>query len=115
MPKLKYDYHIRVPQWGAGTTYRWDEEQYGIRGIGIARHRLKAKMILKVGGDIYETSSQDIVDFINKYPRSRTSIKGMDLYIFPLRIMKLIQAAPVKKFKPKKKVPPPEPDQKSLF
>jgi len=92
---MKIDLHIITPQWGSGTTHRWEKE-FGLRGIGIARHRLKEKMTIKVGRDIYGVTRDDIMDFMNSHLNSRFNAKGIVLYVIPIAIMTLIKKGEIK-------------------
>lgn len=107
---MKEDYHIREPQYGAGTTHHWDQEKYGINGIGLATFRIRDKMILKIRYDYYELDKQKVMEFMNKYPNSQEKIKGVQLYVFPIAIMKFLKEGkrPVNKklIIPKKDKPP---------
>lgn len=116
---MKYDYHIRNEQYGAGTTYRWDYDKYGIRGVGIATFRIKDKMTIKIRDAYYRVTKKDIMDFMNKHTHSRTERKGITLYVVPLQIMEYVKSEKVEKLaRPdfdQKKPAPKESDQLTLI
>ena len=109
---MKIDYHIKVPQWGAGTTHKWDQERFGIRGVGIATFRLKKRMVLGVGDSTYKTSKDDILAFMEEYPDSKDTKNGVTLFVVPLEIMTYVTSEKVKKLLAFKA---PESSQLSLF
>jgi len=98
---MRFDYHIKVPQWGAGSTYGWDKKKYGIRGIGLAKFRIRSSMIFKVGINYYRVTREDIDNFMKQYPDSVDNKKGTMLCVFPISIMQLVKEGIRKNLKPK--------------
>jgi len=97
---MKTDLHIRTPEYGAGTTYRWEEE-YGMQGIGIAKYKLnrweknrKEHLTIKVGNVNYKVKRSRLMNFHKNHIGSLCYKNSTLLYSFPLSIM---EGPPIKK------------------
>ena len=93
-----FDFEIRTPEWGAGTTYQWDTEKYGMRGIGIATYRFNGRSALKIKSKntIYRITKAQVDEFLREYPNSKHYARGVKLWVVPMSIMKIIKEIPVK-------------------
>lgn len=97
------DLKIHTPQWGAGTTYRWEKE-FGIRGIGISSKRInfwknigKEHLKIKVGDVEYKARLSRFMKFFRNHPASRCYAKHTLLYCFPISLMEVTN---IKKLEP---------------
>lgn len=86
------DLTLRNEEYGAGTTYHWEEE-YGLRGFGIAKYRIngKNKITVECRDVVYECDTREIISFIEKHPKSVYNAKGILLYVVPVSIFSLVQ------------------------
>jgi len=111
---MKYDLEIMNEQYGAGTTYGWDRDKYGIRGVGIASYRFNSKprLKIKIRGNIWGVRLDRVKEFIKTYPQSTHVAKGVKLWVIPMSIMEVINEAP---YVPKYVAPIVEEKQPKLF
>jgi len=83
-------YKIYHPEYGAGTTYNWSKDKYGIRGVGIAAFRLKGRKEFKIEtlGSIFKAPCKKIRDFAKKNHTTYWTGKnqtGVLIYVVPIQ------------------------------
>ena len=78
-------YKIFNPEYGAGTTYSWNKDKYGMWGVGIASFRLKGhrKFLVEIRGSVFSVPCKKIRDFAIKN-HTITWRKGVKLYVVPI-------------------------------